>query len=59
MRDGEMSPETLKIVSRELMPLEMYIQNMNEYCQQALKALEKNGSFARWLIMFLAPPVES
>ena len=41
VRDGEMSNETLNIVSRELMPLEMYIQQANQYFQQALDTLEK------------------
>ena len=38
---GEMSAETLSIISRELMPLEMYVQSVNQYFQQALDALEK------------------
>ena len=37
---GEMSAETLSIISRELMPLEMYLQAVNQYFQQALDALE-------------------
>jgi multimeric flavodoxin WrbA len=41
VRDGKMSAETLTTVSRELMPLEMYIATTNEYYQQALEALEK------------------
>ena len=39
VRDGKMSDETLAIVSRELMPLEMYIQAGNQSFQQALDAL--------------------
>ena len=39
VRDGEMSAETLNIVSRELMPLEMYVQFANQHVQQALDAL--------------------
>ena len=38
---GGMSAETLSIISRELMPLEMYMQSANQYFQQALDALEK------------------
>lgn len=41
VRDGEMSIETLKIVSRELLPLDMYVQNANQRFQQALDALGK------------------
>jgi multimeric flavodoxin WrbA len=41
VKDGEMSAETLNIVSRELMPLEMYMQAVNQRFQQALEALEK------------------
>lgn len=40
VRDGKMSPETLKIVSRELMPLEMHIQAANATFQEALDAKE-------------------
>lgn len=38
---SRMSPETLKVVSRELVPLEMYIQIGNQSFQKALGALEK------------------
>lgn len=41
VEEGEMSVETLNIVSRELMPLEMYVQVVNQYFQQALDALER------------------
>ncbi len=41
VRDGEMSPETLATVSRELMLREMYLQFANEYFQRALAALKK------------------
>jgi multimeric flavodoxin WrbA len=41
VRDSEMSSENLNIVSRELMPLEMYLQSANQKFQQALDALEK------------------
>jgi hypothetical protein len=37
-----MSPETLDIVSRELMPREMYIQIVNQMFQQALDALKSD-----------------
>ncbi len=37
----KMSPETLDIVSRELLPREMYIQIANQYFQQSLEALKK------------------
>ncbi|MGQ9461379.1 MAG: flavodoxin family protein [Candidatus Bathyarchaeaceae archaeon] len=40
VRKGKMSPETLKIVSRELMPLEILIQAANATFQQALDAKE-------------------
>jgi multimeric flavodoxin WrbA len=36
---GEMAAETLSTISRELMPLEMYVQSVNQYFQQALDAL--------------------
>jgi multimeric flavodoxin WrbA len=38
--DGEMSRETLDIVSRELLPLEMYVQVVNESFQRQLGELE-------------------
>ena len=41
VEDEEMSAETLSIISRELMPMEMYVQNVNQYLQQALMALKK------------------
>lgn len=41
VRDGKMSDETLKIVSRELMPMDMYIQSANQMFQQLLDALGK------------------
>ena len=40
VEDGKMSPETLKVVSRELLPLEMYVQIVNQRFQEALDALE-------------------
>jgi multimeric flavodoxin WrbA len=36
---GEMSSQTLATISRPLMPLEMYMQAMNQHFQQALAAL--------------------
>lgn len=41
VRDGEMSVETLKMVSRELLPLDMYVQHTNQRFEQALDALGK------------------
>jgi len=41
VRDGEMSAETLATVSRELMPLEKYIEFYNQGFQEALDALKK------------------
>lgn len=41
VRDGRMSAETLNIVSRELVPLEMYVKAANEMFQQTLDALKK------------------
>jgi mRNA degradation ribonuclease J1/J2 len=35
--DGQMSAETLKAVSRQLMPLEQYKQRANQHFQQLLK----------------------
>jgi multimeric flavodoxin WrbA len=40
VEDRRMSPEILKAVSRELLPLEMYVQKRNQRCQEALDALE-------------------
>jgi len=39
VEDGRMSPETLKGVSRELLPLEMYIEIVNKRFQEELNAL--------------------
>ena len=41
VKDGRMSAETLNIVSRELVPLEMYIKAASEMFQQTLDALKK------------------
>jgi multimeric flavodoxin WrbA len=39
--EQKMSPETLDIVSRDLLPRDMYIQMVNQYFQQTLDALKK------------------
>jgi multimeric flavodoxin WrbA len=36
--DGRMKPNTLKIVSRELLPMEMYVNIANQYAQDRLSA---------------------
>jgi hypothetical protein len=36
-----MSPETMRVISRELLPLEMYVQVLNQRFQEAGDALEK------------------
>jgi multimeric flavodoxin WrbA len=36
--DGRMKPDTLKIVSRELLPMEMYVNIANQYAQDRLSA---------------------
>jgi len=41
IKNDKMSPRTLKLVSRELLPLEMYIQHANQRFQQRLHTLEK------------------
>jgi len=41
VKDGRMSTQTLNIVSRELVPLEAYVQVANEMFQQALDALKE------------------
>jgi multimeric flavodoxin WrbA len=41
VEDGRMSRDTLKVVSRDLLPLEMYVQIINQRFQEALEALEK------------------
>jgi multimeric flavodoxin WrbA len=42
VRDGEMSDETLKIISRELIPLEMFLQMANQTFKQAIEAAKKS-----------------
>jgi len=41
VKNGKMSTQTLDIVSRELVPLEIYVRAANETFQQALDALKK------------------
>ena len=41
VRDGEMSPETLNTVSRDLMTQEQYVERLNQGIQMALDALKK------------------
>ncbi len=41
VEDGRMSSETLRVISRELLPLEMYVQIINQRFQEVLDALEK------------------
>jgi hypothetical protein len=41
VEDGRMSPETLRVVSRELLPLEMFVQVLNQRFQVSLVAMEK------------------
>ena len=41
VRDGKISPDTLSTVSRELMPRDTYIQNINQNFQQTLDGVEK------------------
>ncbi|HWR24790.1 MAG TPA: flavodoxin family protein, partial [Methanosarcina sp.] len=38
--DGKMSPETLNIVSRELMPRDMYIQSANQHFREELEKIK-------------------
>ena len=40
VKEQKMSPETLDIVSRDLLPRDMYIQIVNQMFQQALDALK-------------------
>jgi multimeric flavodoxin WrbA len=41
VEDGKISAETLKVVSRELLPLEMYVEMVNQSFQAMLDAPEK------------------
>ena len=41
VEDGRISPETLKGVSRELLPLQMYLEIVNKRFQEELDAIEK------------------
>jgi multimeric flavodoxin WrbA len=42
VKDGEMSEKTLKIISRELIPLEMFLQMANQTFKQAIEAAKKS-----------------
>lgn len=42
VEDGRMSPEALKGVSRELLPLEMYVRILNQGFQEMLDALKED-----------------
>jgi multimeric flavodoxin WrbA len=44
INDGSMSPETLGIVSRELIPKEMYMHFANQHFHEVLKKIEKQES---------------
>lgn len=41
IKDGKMSTETLQIVSRELLPMETYVQMVNEQFQRAMDKFQK------------------
>lgn len=43
VRDGKMSRETLNVVSRELLPLDVYMAGANQYFQQELDKLDKES----------------
>jgi len=43
VESGEISEETLRLVSRELLPRDMYRQIANGQFEQALKQLERKG----------------
>jgi multimeric flavodoxin WrbA len=43
VKDGKMPEKTLSIVSRELLPLEMYIQISDQRLKQTLEAVDKTG----------------
>ena len=40
VKEGEMSSQTLAAISRTLMPLEEYVQAMNQMYQETVAALE-------------------
>jgi len=42
IKEKEMSSETLDIVSRDLLPREMYIQIVNQFFQQTLEGLKND-----------------
>ncbi|MCK5653323.1 MAG: flavodoxin family protein, partial [Gemmatimonadetes bacterium] len=39
VEEGTMSPETLDTVSRELLPREVYVENLNQIFGQALEGV--------------------
>ena len=41
VRDGKMSPENLRIISRELLPQEKYMQLVNQHFKEQLDKMEK------------------
>jgi multimeric flavodoxin WrbA len=41
VKDGRMNPETLKIINRELLPQQMYVNIANQYARDRLAASEK------------------
>jgi hypothetical protein len=43
VRDGRMSEQTLNVVSRELMPRDMYVDFANQYFRDELEANAKIG----------------
>ena len=42
VKDGEMSDDTLKIISREIIPLEMFLQIANQTFKQQIEAAKKS-----------------
>jgi hypothetical protein len=40
-QEGKMSPETLKVVSREITPLDRFMTKSNNICRQYLDELEE------------------
>lgn len=46
VRDGKMSENTLGVISRELIPLEIYLQRANDHFKQVLEAVHKTESAA-------------
>ena len=44
IRDGRMSVETLNIISRELIPLEKYVEQVNRSFQKALQSATRKSN---------------